>query len=158
MQEQRHKHKHSGIKEGAFMKAVSLLDALQRGIEILYYLMENGKESSFVVALISANNIDLKSHIIEQKRQTDILFEIDKEDNQYALLCQGTEVDGGYYFIKRLLETIKEKGGTDIYCSEIDVPNTHHPIQEIIFRLLNMYSRAKAEKADGKISFHSLAR
>jgi alanine-alpha-ketoisovalerate/valine-pyruvate aminotransferase len=158
MEEKRQKYVHNGIKEAAFMQVITLLDKLERGIDILYYLMENGKEKSFVVALVSAQNIPLEAHIIEQKRETDLLFEINKERNLYALLCQGTEVDGGYYFIKRLVKTIQEKGGKDVYCSEIDVQNTNHPIQEIVFRLLNMYSRVKAEKADGKISFHSLAR
>jgi recombinational DNA repair protein RecR len=118
--------------------------------------MENGKEKSFVVALISAENIQLKEHIIQQKRETDILFEVDKRQNQYAILCQYTEVDGGYYFIKRLVETIQNQGGREVYCSELYVQNTRHPVEEIVFRLLNMYSRVKTDKADGKISFHSL--
>jgi len=156
MEEHRKKKQQYGISEGAFKRLTSLLDQLEHSIEVLYYLMKNGREKSFVSALISADAIDLGSLIIEQKRNTDILFKIDTEKNLYALLCQGTEVDGGYYFIKRLVDTIQKRGGTNIYCSEIDVQNTEHPIQEIVFRLLNMYQRAKSEKADGKISFHSL--
>jgi ASC-1-like (ASCH) protein len=158
MEEKRQKHARNGIREVAFKKVIRLLDELERGINILYYLMENGKEKSFVVALISAEDIELKEHIIQQKRDTDLLFEIEKEQNQYALLCQDTELDGGYYFIKRLVKTIQEKGGRDIYCSELNIQSTEHSIEEIVFRLLNMYSRVKAEKADGKINFHSLAR
>jgi recombinational DNA repair protein RecR len=156
MEEHQKRKQQYGITEGSFKRLTTLLDKLEHSIEVLYYLMENGREKSFVSALISADNIDLDALIAEQKRDTDILFEIDKEKNLYALLCQGTEVDGGYYFVKRLIDTIQKRGGENVYCSEIDVQNTNHPIQEIVFRLLNMYSRTKAEKADGKVSFHSL--
>lgn len=139
------------------MQVIALLDKLERGIEVLYYLMDNSKERSFVAALISAEGLDLDQLIRDQKRDTDLLFEVDREKQLYALLCQGTEVDGGYYFVKRLVSTIQEVGGTNVYCSEIDVQNTKHPIQEIVFRLLNMYHRARAENADGKISYHSLS-
>ena len=157
MEENRKRKKQTGISEGAFKRLTALLDKLKHSIEVLYYLMDNGRENSFVVALISADGIDLKAHVQEQKRNTDLLFEIDKDKNLYAVLCQGTEVDGGYYFVKRLVDTIHKRGGSNIYCSEIDVQNTRHSIQEIVFRLLNMYSRAKADKQDGKISFHSLS-
>ncbi len=157
MEEKRKKFVREGIKEAALKQVIALLDKLEQGIGILYYLMENGKGKAFVTALISADNIDLMAHIRHQKRSTDLLFEIDRDQHLYALLCQGTGVDGGYYFIKRLVKTIRERGGKNIYCSEVDVQNTRHPIQEIIFRLLNMYHRAKAEKADGEISFHSLS-
>ncbi len=156
MENKRNKHKTDGIKEGVFQQLLRLLDAIGQGIGVLYYLMESGKGKSFVVALLSADEINLKAEIMEQKRETDLLFEIDKEKNLYALLCQGTEVDGGYYFIRRLVESVQKKGGKNIYCSEVDVRNTDHPVQEIAFRLLNMYGRVKAEKADGEISFYAL--
>jgi len=156
MEEQRKKKQQYGISEKAFKQLTALLEKLGHSMEVLYYLMENNREKSFVAALISADDIDLETLITRQKRATDILFEINKEKNLYALLCQGTEVDGGYYFVKRLIETIQKEGGKNVYCSEIDVQNTAHPIQEIVFRLLNMYNRVKTEKADGKISFYSL--
>ena len=145
-----------GITEKVFKQLTNLLDQLGNSIELLYYLMNINQEKSFVAALISADEIDLEAMIMQQKRKTDILFEIDKKKNLYALLCQDTRLEGGYYFIKRLVETAQKEGGKNVYCSEVDVPNTHHPIHEIIFRLLNMYNRVKSEKADGKISFYSL--
>jgi hypothetical protein len=156
MEEKRNKHENEGIKDAAFKQLIRLLDELKNGIEILYYLMDSGKGKSFVTALISADGIDLTAEIIEQKRETDLLFEIDHENNLYAILCQSTEVDGGYYFIKRLVESVQKKGGKNVYCSEVNVKNTDHPIQEIAFRLLNMYSRVKAQKSDGEISYYAL--
>ena len=154
--ENERRRKNSGVRESDIKKLIHLLDTIERGIELLYYLLDNKRQKSFVVALLSANNIDLDAHIQHQKRDTDVLFEIDRSENRFAILCQGTEVDGGYYFMQRLVKTIEEKGGTEVYCSEIEVTDTTHPIQEIAFRLLNMYQRVKAQKADGEISFHSL--
>ena len=145
-----------GVKEADIKKLIHLLDHIERGIDLLYYLLDNKRQDAFVIALLSAGRIDLHTHIRHEKRDTDVLFEIDPSKNLYAILCQGTEVDGGYYFMQRLVKTIKEAGGTEVYCSEIEVTNTHHPIQEIAFRLLNMYQRVKAKKADGEISFHTL--
>jgi phosphatidylserine/phosphatidylglycerophosphate/cardiolipin synthase-like enzyme len=156
MKNQRPKTAHQGIPEKDFKRLVTLSDKLRHAIHILYYLMDNNRERSFVAALLSAENIDMVAKITHEKRETDILFEIDPEKNLYALLCQGTEVDGGYYFIRRLVERIQEDGGTDVYCGEISVRNTRHPTDEILFRLLNLYTHAKSEKADGEIKFHAL--
>ncbi len=154
MDQDNRQNRYDGIKESDFKKLIKLLDKLQYGIGVLYYLMDHNKKGAFTIALISANNIKLKKHISNNKRSTDILIKIDK--NFYALLCQDTEVDGGYYFMQRLVKTIQEAGGKDIYCAEIEIKNTDHKIQEIIFRLLNMYQRTKAKKADGEISFYAL--
>jgi len=145
-----------GLNEKDIKRLIHLLDTLERGIELLYYLLDNNRQKAFVVSLLSADSIDLEAKIRYVKRDTDVLFCVDSSENLYALLSQGTEVDGGYYFMKRIVDTVKEEGATNIYCSEIEISNTHHPIQEIIFRLLNMYQRAKAKKADGEISFHTL--
>jgi hypothetical protein len=156
MKEKRAKTKRYGIRERDFKRLILLSDKLKHAIDILYYLMDNNREHSFVAALLSAENIDMQSKIQYEKRQTDLLFEIDKEKNLYALLCQGTEVDGGYYFIQRLVDRIQQGGGTHVYCGEISVENTRHPIDELLIRLLNLYTHAKAEKADGEIKFHAL--
>lgn len=154
MEHDKRHNKFEGIKETDFKKLIKMLDKLQHGVGVLYYLMDHNKKGTFTIALISASDIKLKKHISKSKRDTDILIKIDKK--LYALLCQDTEVDGGYYFVQRLVKTIKEAGGKDIYCAEIEIKNTKHQIQEIIFRLLNMYQRAKANKADGEIRFYAL--
>jgi hypothetical protein len=146
----------SGIKEKDFKRLIRLLDKLQHGVEILYYLINSGRGGTFTVSLISASNIKLKKHISQKKRSTDILIKIEKKSGLYALICQDTEVDGGYYFMQRLVKTIHEQGGTDIYCAEVGIKNTDHKIQEIIFRLLNMYQRTVAQKEDGEISYYAL--
>ncbi len=146
----------NAIKERDFKKLINLVDKLHHGIGLLYYLMDSGKKETFTVSLISASDIKLGKHIRSKKRDTDTLIKIDKKNNLYAIICQDTEVDGGYYFMQRLVKTIKEEGGSDVFCAEVAVRNTQHKIQEIIFRLLNMYQRTKALKEDGEISYYAL--
>jgi len=155
-EDHKRKREDCGISEKDMKELISLIEKLGDGIELLYYLIENKRIHSFVAILLSAEGIELEDHIRSQKRSTDLLFEIDKEKDMYALLCQETEVDGGYYFTNRLAKTIKKKGGSNIYISEIEIKNTKHKLHEIIFRLLNMYRRAKANKSDGEISYYSL--
>ncbi len=145
-----------GLKEKDIKKLIHLLDKIKHGIELLYYLLDNRRQDSFVVALFSASLDDFETVIRHEKRETDVLLEIDAPQNLYAILCQGTSIDGGYYFMNRMVGKLREKGARNIYCSEIEISGTNHSIEEVVFRLLNMYQRIKAEKADGEISFHSL--
>ncbi len=157
--EEKRKHQKPGIAENDFDRLVALTDKLRSGIDLLYYLLDNRKTDAFVAALISAESVDLEGLIRNQKRKTDILYkvyEVDASENLYALLCQGTGVDGGYYFIQRLIKMIREEGGDHIYCSELEINNSHHPIPEITLRLLDMYRRARDEDADGEVKYHAL--
>ena len=151
----RQKEEH-GIKEVSFKKLVKLLTAIEHGVNLMHYLIEHNREEAYVIALISAEKIDLPIEIRAQKRDTDILFEVDVEKNLYAILCQGTQVDGGYYFIQRLVTKLQEAGAENIYCSELEVSNTQHPVQELAFRLLNMYQHNQKHRLDGEINFRSL--
>jgi len=76
--------------------AVKMLDKLQTTIDIIYYLMEHENEEAFVLMLLTAKDVDLNTLLEKEKRQTDILFEIDKEESLYVMLCQEKKVDGGY--------------------------------------------------------------
>ena len=156
MEERRKKKERNAIEEHHFNRLVRLLERLRNGIELLYYLLDHYHGDAFVVALISAREIDLVDHIQMQKRKTDILYEIDASENLYALLCQGTGVDGGYYFIQRLVQTLQERGGKSIYCSELEISSSRYPIFEIVSRLDKMYQRAREHNADGEISFYAL--
>ena len=150
------KNEEHGIKEGNFKRLVQLLTAIEHGVNLMHYLIEHNREEAYVLALISAEEIALDEAIRQEKRNTDILFEVDPDRNLYAILCQGTQVDGGYYFIQRLVGKLQEQGAKEIYCSELEISNAQHPVQELAFRLLNMYQHNKKNRLDGEINFRSL--
>ena len=65
--------------------AKTMMDEVRTTLEFLYYLMDHRKNLFVTMILLSADNVQLKSLLQKSKRQTDILLEIDKENNLYML-------------------------------------------------------------------------
>ena len=118
--------------------------------------MNKRDEESFVLILISAKNTDMGTLLENEKRDTDILFEIDKEEAVYLMLCQDTKVDGGYRFAERIIRNIVLDNGSDIYCSELEVRSTTHIIKDVVLKLVESYIKTKQENKSGEIAFRSL--
>ena len=147
---------HIRFDGNAITLAVKMLEKLSATIDILYYLMNRGDERSFVMILVSASNIDVGVLLEKEKRDTDILFEIDKEASLYALICQDTKIDGGYHFAERILSTMKAENAEDIYCTDIEVRTTIHEIKFVIFKLIETYMKSKEDGKVNEIVFRSL--
>jgi hypothetical protein len=136
--------------------AAKMMEKLTSTIDIIYYLLNRGDERSFVVMLLSAEKVDMYALLQEQKRNTDILFEIDKEASVYAIVCQDTKIDGGYHFAERLLREIIENKGEEIFCIDLEIRTTSHKIKYLIYRLIELYVEAKSMKKEGEIIFKTL--
>lgn len=136
--------------------AAALIDKLQTTIDIIYYLMDHENEQAFVLILLTAKDVDLNVLLEEEKRDTDILFEINKEDSLYAMLCQDTKVDGGYRLAERLIRNIQSHEGKEIYCTELEVRTTHFTPKHVVLKLLETFVKSKHEKMSDEIVFRSL--
>ncbi len=136
--------------------AAKMLDKITTTVDIMYYLMEHGEERAFVVMLISAENIDVKTLLEKEKRNTDILFEIDAEASLYAVICQDTKIDGGYHFAERVVRNMLLHNSEDIYCTELEVRSTAHNIKYVVFKLIEIYIKAKQDEKEGEIVFKTL--
>ena len=136
--------------------AAKMLNILSNTIDIVYYLMDRGDERSFVVMLVSAENIDLHALLDMEKRDTDILFEIDEEASVYAVICQDTKIDGGYHFAERVLQHMKEENAEEIYCTELEVRTTTHNIKYVIFKVLETFIKSKVDGRSGEVIFKSI--
>jgi len=136
--------------------AVKMLDELQTTIDIIYYLMEQEKEESFVLMLLTAKDTDLNVLLNKEKRETDILFEIDQEESLYVMLCQDTKVDGGYRFAERVIRNIQLDEGSDIYCTELEVRSTHYSAKHVVLKLLETFVKSKLLQKSNEIIFRSL--
>ena len=136
--------------------AAKMLDQMQTTIDIVYYLMDHEDEQSFVLMLLSAKDIDMGALLDKEKRDTDILFEIDKEDSLYMMLCQDTKVDGGYRFAERIIRNIQLDNGNDIYCTEIEIRSTHYSPKQVILKLLETFIKSKHTNQSNEIVFRSL--
>lgn len=136
--------------------AAKMLETMSNTIDILYYLMDRGDERSFVIMLVSAENIDLKALLAQQKRDTDILFEVDEASSLYAVICQDTKIDGGYHFAERVLRHMKEGEAEELYCTELEVRTTTHNIKYVIFKVLETFIQSKVDGRSDEVIFKSL--
>lgn len=133
-----------------------MLEKLSSTIDIMFFLMERKEENNFVAMLVSAQNIELESLVEKEKRDTDIMFEIDAQEPLYAIICQDTKIDGGYRFAERLVRNAVTSGGEEVYCTELEVRTTSHKIKYIIYCLMELFLQTKAAKKDGEIVFKTL--
>ena len=136
--------------------AAKMLDALSTTIEIVYYLMNRGEERSFVLMLVTAEKADVGKILNRQKRDTDILFELDKEESIYVVVCQDTKIDGAYRFGERVMRYLKKNEAQDPYCIELEVRNTTFEIKYIIFKLIETYLESKKEEKSGEIVYKTI--
>ena len=136
--------------------AATMLNKISTTMDIIYYLMGRGEERAFVIMLMSAKNVDLDELLRHEKRNTDILFEIDKEKSVYTIICQDTKVDGGYHFAERIIKNIISQEGKDIYCSEVEVRSTHYSVKKVIFKLIETFIKSKIENKTNEIVYKSL--
>lgn len=134
----------------------AMLDKVNSTLEIMFFHMERKKERAFVLMLFSASRIDIGTLLEKEKRETDILFEIDSDEPLYAVICQDTKIDGGYHFAERLRDTALEKGADEVYCTLLEVRNTSHKIKYIIYRIMELFLQAKQAGKQGEIVFKTL--
>jgi len=152
--EQKQGHIRFNGKEISLM--ATMIDKLSSTIDIMYFLMERKEERAFVTILISAVDLDLKTLIEKEKRETDIMFEIDAEEKLYAIICQDTKIDGGYHFAERLLRKIIENDGQEVYCIELEVRTTRYKMNYLVYRLMELFVQAKQNGHTGEVVFKAL--
>ncbi len=136
--------------------ASAMIEKMNTTIDLLYYLINRGEERSFVIMLISADKVDLETIINDQKRDTDILFNIEESRSLYAMICQDTKVDGAYMFAQRLVGRVKEAGASSIYCTELEIRSTKYDIKYIVFRAIESYVESIQNKKDSEIVFRTI--
>ena len=155
--ERRRRKKNLRFGEADIKLALTVLEKLEKPLELLYYLMKREHERPFVIMLLSARKVELEKLIELEKRDTDLLFEIDKDHALYALICQETKIDGGYRFAERFHRTLESENAENIYSVEIEVGSTRYEIKEVVFKLIETYMKAISEEQEGEIIFHSLS-
>jgi hypothetical protein len=153
--ERRDKHDLS-FHEDQIKLAKIMMEQVRTTLEFLYYLMDHRRGFSFTMILLSADNVELESLVQESKRETDILLEIDKENNLYMLLCQSTDLEGGEQFGEILMSNVRMHGGSTSYCVETEVKTTSYTIQEVIFTMVEKYIDIKRYKEFDKVFFTKL--
>lgn len=136
---------------------VKLAEKLKPTLDIIYYLLDHNYIDAFVLILMQTNHNDIQSFMDKEKRDTDILFTIDEEEFIYLILCEDTQIYGGYHFADRIISSLKEVVDKDkIYCTELEVRTTHYEYREIILRLAETFIKSRQEKKSGEIIFNTV--
>ena len=130
------------------------LDKLRTTVEFFYYLMDHRGLKSFTMILLSSDVLNLDKILEKGKRHTDVLFEIDKTNNVYIILCQSTDSDGGKDFAEILLSNIRANSGDNIYCIVSELETTKYAIQEVLFKMVEKYIITKEDKRDNHVFFN----
>ena len=135
---------------------VNMVKELEIPLELMFYLMDRSAENTFVLMLLTAEDIALKALLENEKRNTDIVYNVYPEENVYAMICQETKVDGGYRFAERVIRKIKAEEGKDIYCSELEVNNSKYTPKDVVFRVLDGFTKARERGVSGEIIFKTI--
>ena len=136
--------------------ATNMIKEMEDALDLMFYLMDHSSENSFVLMLITAEDVALKKLLENEKRNTDIVYTVNEEENVYAMICQETKVDGGYRFAERIIRHIRLDEGKDIYCSEIEVRTSKYTPKDIIFRVVDGFVQAREAGKSGEIVFKSV--
>jgi len=106
-------------------------------MRLLYHLMKGKRLHSFSAIMLHSTMEGFGSFLKNHKRKTDLLYDVDPEEGVYALFCQETQVDGGYYFMQRLMGLMEEENGPGLQAAIVGVESTIYPVQDLIFIVLD---------------------
>jgi len=150
------KRKSIAFNEEEINLALEINEKLTPIVDMLSYLL-SVKETKFNIILLTANYDKLEEYLRDNKRGSDVLKEIDSKQNVYAIVCQETEVDGGYMFAKRLMKNlINDKKITNAYSATMEIRTTKHPTKEMLYKLFRVFISSKRKDVLGSIVFHSI--
>ena len=133
--------------------ARTMVDELKTTMEFFYYLMNNRDKSSLTIILLSADTIKLEHLLPKWKRKTDILFNLDEENNVYVVVCQSTDREGGRQFAEILMSNMNMHGASASYCVVSDSKKTTYTFQEVIFKMVEKYISIKEKKQSNRVFF-----
>lgn len=134
----------------------TMLDEMGTTLEFFYYLMNNKKESSTMMILLSADDANLEHLLPKWKRNTDVLFELDRKRNVYVILCQSTDKEGVKQFAEILIANIRLHSAGDIYCVVSESKTMSSSSQEVIFKIVERYIKIKDAGNANKVFFTDL--
>jgi len=124
-------------------------------MELLYHLMKTHRLNSFSVILVYSRTKGFGEFLQKHKRRTDLLYKIEACEGVYALFCQETQVDGGYYFIRRLTGLMDPENIEELRVGIVGVESTRYPLKDLIFIILDTYIKAESPEGE-KIVFRTV--
>lgn len=154
--EKRKNNSDLAFPENEVKLAKVMMAELKTTMEFFHYLMNHRGESSLTMILLSADDLKLDNLLPKWKRQSDVLFELDKTNNVYVIICQSTDSDGGRQFAEILISNIRMHSNSNIYCVVSEPKAMKSSIQDVIFDMVEKYILIKEEQQANKVFFTSV--
>ncbi len=148
-----------GYSEQQLLLGMDLLDKLENITEMMLYLLDRHK-IKFTYIMIRSDDGNLEAFLREKKRNTDVLIPLN-EKGLFILVCQETDIEGGYKFAERLIRLLAvEENAECLSCNVMTISTTYYDTRYIIFRLLDSYHRNSLKDPNsrcGQIEFQTLS-
>jgi len=141
--------------EVIFKLGMKIFEQLNLPLEMIIHLLKIGKIHSFSAIVISADIGKLGDFLKKKKRKTDLLFPIDEEKEIYAMLCQETRVDGGFYFVERLKQLLDKEDGEKMIAGILGVESVHYVTRDLVFIMLDIYLQVLGDR-ENNIAFRTV--
>jgi hypothetical protein len=150
-------HKAELYDEQTLKLGIRLYEKGELPLELFYHMLSLRRLNSFSVIMIQAVMEDFGTFLKDHKRKSDLLFKLDASKGIYAIFCQETQVDGGYYFLQRLAKDITEKEAVDLRACIVGVESTKYPIHDLLFIILDSFVKVRdAEEKEDKIHYRTI--
>jgi len=99
----------------------------ERGVNFTYILMNSGIDN-------------FKGFLHREKRDTDVIIELEKNRDVNLVICQETDSEGANIFAKRIIEKLMEENGSiGSFASILTINSTDVENRSIIFALVEDY-------------------
>lgn len=151
--EKRRNNSNLAFPEDEVKLAKTMMAELKTTMEFFHYLMNHRGESSLSMILLSSDDVKLDHLLPKWKRQSDVLFELDKENNVYVIICQSTDSHGGKLFAEILMSNIRLHGESDTYCVVSEPKTMKSSIQDVIFEMVEKYILIKEDEKANQVFF-----
>ncbi|NKQ40795.1 MAG: hypothetical protein HF962_04410 [Sulfurovum sp.] len=151
----RKKTKRPYFIESEIKLALTVLEKLEKPLELFYYLMRKNEKTSTVIMLLSADGLELKEMLLSEKRDSDLLVEIDKENQIFAIACQETSVDEGYRFALRLRKHLQDQGLEKLYLAEVEISSQSYSEKDVLLKLVDLYVGSVRDEKNNETVFYS---
>ena len=146
--QQKYKRGHIAYAEDELLLGMKMMEKLEKITDIMLYFLDR-ESLKFTYIFIQVNDEKFEEFLHNTKRNTDVLIPVSKEDMIYAIVCQETDIEGGYRFAERIIRLVEvEEGKEVLLCNGMTVSATHFSTQQIILRLLEKYLKHKNEYSE----------
>ena len=152
--------KHIDYTEDDLNCGMLIFEKLEKVTKFLLHLKEH-KNLKFSYILLHSTKPNFIDFLNETKRNTDLSFVLSEDKGIFCLVCQETDVEGGYRFAERIMSTldIDVNSSCDSYASVLFINTNTYKTEQILFKLIDLFSESKSQDPEwrkGQITYKSI--